>query len=649
MFKGVILGGFCAIVLSGLMLMTVSLIAPPPVRDARLVPDAPQPATLEEQPETSGVEPPPEQVVVEAEGEPATDIDLPAESQFGRPRDDAEPVLRTPSRGGGMATASAPLPAAQAPASPDVSTESAAQPEISVVLPSVTAPVADIDPAGPSAVQESAPATFAIADVGEAPEVPATEDAAAQSDEPARPRPAVEADAPETEVFEVEITEAEGEVLPATDDAPVQPVEGDPAEVAAVADPVPADAPADEAVAQGITSEAADDALVVAEAVDLERFATEVDAIDEAPADTPAVADTAPGSDAAVDADVAEVADLAPAPSADDASDEGAEVAGSAPSAPITIIEAPAPVVVLGAEDQPITRDVRQIETAQAGNGIVLVDPDDVVRAPRAAPSAPEQERETEFVGTPRILTPGEPRRITLSSEEPTEADQAPGPRALTANAAAFSREAGRPLFGIVLVDDGGGSVSTSDLAAFDFPITFALDPTRPGAPEAAERYREAGHEVLLLADVLPEGGTPSDMEVALAAAFQEMPLAVGILDTEERRLSRSRGLLPALAEGGLGLVVRPGGLGSATQNASRAGVPAVQVFRSLDDGDERAPRITRYLDRAAFEAAQDGSALVIGRARGETVTALHAWALGDRAEEVQIAPVSAILIEGSD
>jgi hypothetical protein len=94
----------------------------------------------------------------------------------------------------------------------------------------------------------------------------------------------------------------------------------------------------------------------------------------------------------------------------------------------------------------------------------------------------------------------------------------------------------------------------------------------------------------------------------------------------------------------GQGFVAFPRGLNTAEQMAERADVPATTLFRLLDDEDQRATVITRFLGRAEFAAAQEGAVIVAGRTRPDTVTALFSWALGDRNEGVAIAPVSAVL-----
>ncbi|NBO20421.1 MAG: hypothetical protein EBU97_00330 [Rhodobacteraceae bacterium] len=66
--------------------------------------------------------------------------------------------------------------------------------------------------------------------------------------------------------------------------------------------------------------------------------------------------------------------------------------------------------------------------------------------------------------------------------------------------------------------------------------------------------------------------------------------------------------------------------------------------FRSLDAEGETQPMIRRYLDRAAFKAAQDGRVVVIGTTAEDTVAALLAWSVEGRAGSVALAPLSAVL-----
>ena len=186
-------------------------------------------------------------------------------------------------------------------------------------------------------------------------------------------------------------------------------------------------------------------------------------------------------------------------------------------------------------------------------------------------------------------------------------------------------------------------------MAQISFPVSFAIDPRRSDTGARAALLREAGFEVLILAAAaIPAGAAATDVEVSLAAAQQTIPQAVAMLDSPDSRIQADRPVLEAtiavLADSGHGLVAFPRNLNAAEQGARRDGVPAATAFRLLDDADQRAPVITRYLDRAAFAAGQDGAVIVVGRSRPDTVTAMFSWALGWRGEGVSLAPISAVL-----
>ncbi|WP_186201800.1 polysaccharide deacteylase family 2 protein [Jannaschia seosinensis] len=274
-----------------------------------------------------------------------------------------------------------------------------------------------------------------------------------------------------------------------------------------------------------------------------------------------------------------------------------------------------------------------------------LVPIEEVVDVPRSEPL-----RET----TPDPAPSGEmPQRLVLdSARDPgmlSDAAQDAPVGALDREAVAFDA-GGRPLFSVVLIHDPDAEVGRQALTELEFPVTIAIDPTQAGAVDAARAYRDAGHEVVLLADGLPEGGTPQDMEIALSGALSAVPQAIAVLDRGESGFIGDRralgGLLPPLAEAGMGLLAYPSGLGTGIARANRAGVPAATIFRALDADGERAASVGRHLDRATFEAVQDGAVVVVGRARSETVAALKAWRKEGRAEEVAAAPLSAVLEE---
>lgn len=219
-----------------------------------------------------------------------------------------------------------------------------------------------------------------------------------------------------------------------------------------------------------------------------------------------------------------------------------------------------------------------------------------------------------------------------------------------TLNARKFDNPAGKPLFAVILIDDGDPALDRAALAKLPFPVSFALDPLAEGAAERAAIYRAADQEVLMLASGLPKGAAASDVEVAFQAMQQALPQAVAVLDPPDRAFQNDRGLatlvVPVIGAEGLGLVTWDQGLNAADQVARRAGIPAAVAFRALDAEGESAPVIRRYLDRAAFKAAQEGKVTVIGHARPETVAALLEWTVEGRAGTVALAPATAVMVQ---
>ena len=73
-------------------------------------------------------------------------------------------------------------------------------------------------------------------------------------------------------------------------------------------------------------------------------------------------------------------------------------------------------------------------------------------------------------------------------------------------------------------------------------------------------------------------------------------------------------------------------------------GVPTGLIFRDLDGVEETQEQMRRTMDRAAFRARQNPGVILMGTTSDATMAAIIEWALGNRAESVMIAPVSATL-----
>jgi polysaccharide deacetylase 2 family uncharacterized protein YibQ len=101
---------------------------------------------------------------------------------------------------------------------------------------------------------------------------------------------------------------------------------------------------------------------------------------------------------------------------------------------------------------------------------------------------------------------------------------------------------------------------------------------------------------------------------------------------------------MAALAADGRGLVTVSKGLNMALRAAEQAEVPAGLIFRDLDGDGQDVRVIRRFLDQAAFRARQETGVMLLGRMRPDTISALVLWGTANRAGQVALAPMSAIL-----
>jgi polysaccharide deacetylase 2 family uncharacterized protein YibQ len=205
-----------------------------------------------------------------------------------------------------------------------------------------------------------------------------------------------------------------------------------------------------------------------------------------------------------------------------------------------------------------------------------------------------------------------------------------------------------KPLFVILLRDLGNKGMARADLVKLPFPVSVVLDPLAPDVGEAMQAWRAAGQEVVMAMGGLPDGAEASDVAQTFQALTTSLPQAVAVIDANGATFQNDRPLatlvVPEIQAAGLGLVTFDEGLDAADQIARRGGVPSVQIFRRLDATGEGKPVIRRYLDRAAFKAAQDGEVVVLGDTRAETVAAILEWTVEGKASGVSLAPLTAAL-----
>ena len=262
-------------------------------------------------------------------------------------------------------------------------------------------------------------------------------------------------------------------------------------------------------------------------------------------------------------------------------------------------------------------------------------------------------------IGTPAAIAADRNTGVTVN-RLPTTASSANAetPSAPSAQAAIkqfgqpFANPDDKPLMSVLLIDEGsdldGGEVGIAALRSFPYPISVAVDMSLADAAERMTIYRNEGFEVMAIVD-LPEGAQPADAETTLGVAFTRMPEIVGVLEGQGAGLQPDREVADQvtaiLGQGGFGLVTQDKGLNTMPKLAVKEGVPAAPIFRDFDSKGQTATVIRRFLDQAAFKAGIEGSVIMLGRMRPETISALLVWGLQDRASQVALAPISAVLL----
>ena len=235
-------------------------------------------------------------------------------------------------------------------------------------------------------------------------------------------------------------------------------------------------------------------------------------------------------------------------------------------------------------------------------------------------------------------------RRPTTETEAPVvEAST----NALLDYSAYFTNPDDLPLMSFMVIDDGALPNGPLLLSAVPFPVTVAIAVSDPDAASKSAAYRAAGYEVAAIL-TLPANATAPDAAQVMEATFATMPEAAMVLDMGDAGLQSNRqateAVMARLAADGRGFITAASGLNAAIRAAEGADVPVVTVARDLDSNDQDAAVIRRFIDRSAFQARQTSGVVLISRLRAETLSALTLWSTANRAGQVALAPVSAIL-----
>ena len=210
----------------------------------------------------------------------------------------------------------------------------------------------------------------------------------------------------------------------------------------------------------------------------------------------------------------------------------------------------------------------------------------------------------------------------------------------------------GKPKLSIVLLTDQLSAIDPNLLQVLPIPVTFAVDPVNPAADTLLISLREREQEAVILADLPPEAAV-QDVDAALTALVDMLPQTVGVIERQAGALQQSRDVMlhvpEVLNRTGHGLVVYEKGFNTLAKEAGKAGTPVATIYRNLDDADQNERAIRRFLDGAAFRAANSPSEpiVVLARLRRETMSAIRIWALQDRAHKTAVVPVSQLMKTG--
>ncbi len=515
------------------------------------------------------------------------------------------------------------------PIVPVEETEVASAPQVAVPTQEVTAPIADT---APLELPET-PDIGVTLDLPDAPDVP---ELALADEEPVLPNP---------QSLAPQVPTNEGSVVIETTPPEPTVVEPDPEDVLVVETP------------DAVVPDVAEEVTEVEEATPAEIIDTSSDAALETaevtPEDVPAeVAQEAEVAEEIAMADATEVAEVPLPETAPEAPSDAPEIAEPevVEALPDEVAEPAEPEVVEALPEEVIAPD----EPAEPE---VIAALPEVEEAPVS--EAPEEVQAPQVVtltDRPSNALPSGSGGVKINRVGVTQTTEEPAPEpapevvdpdgpALEVYAAEFENPDDKPLMAIILLDDPSFAEGPRALAEVPFAVTVLLDATSDAAAERMAAYRAAGIEVGVALS-LPEGAQPADVEVALEATFASLPQTVALADLAGTNRAATGQMLAALSADGRGFISASSGLNSGLRAAQTAGVPAVEVFRDLDADGQDARVIRRFLDQAAFRARQNSGVVVVGRMRADTLSALILWGAANRAGQIAVAPVSALMTE---
>ena len=215
-----------------------------------------------------------------------------------------------------------------------------------------------------------------------------------------------------------------------------------------------------------------------------------------------------------------------------------------------------------------------------------------------------------------------------------------------------------------IIMDDLGRDLETaSALLAIDLPVSFAILPGEARAVQVAELAHRAGREVLIHIPMEPQsypatnpgsdalllGQTPEEIRRRFQGFVERVPYAVGGNNHMGSRFTEYREgmevVLAAMKEADLFFVdSRTTGHSVALTEARRAGVPAAGRDLFLDNVQD-VELISREIRKLVVLAGRQGQAVGICHPYAQTLEALRREEPFLRQQQVELVPVSRLLI----
>ena len=215
-----------------------------------------------------------------------------------------------------------------------------------------------------------------------------------------------------------------------------------------------------------------------------------------------------------------------------------------------------------------------------------------------------------------------------------------------------------------IIMDDLGRDLETAKaLLAIDLPVSFAILPSEAKAAQVANLAHRAGREVMIHIPMEPQsypatnpgsdalllGQSPEEIRARFQGFVERVPHAVGGNNHMGSRFTEYREgmavVLAAMKEAGLFFVdSRTTGHSVALDEARRAGVPAAGRDVFLDN-EQDVELIGREIRKLVVVARRQGQAVGICHPYPQTLEALRRQAPYLRAQQVELVPVSRLLV----